>query len=629
MTIFNPTAPVKSDDPAYTKYDGYFQQVIFDYYNPVSMLELNTNEGKQSVLNYSLKGTFEILKGLSIDALYSLQSMSKLNGEYYDKNDFWKGINRNGLAIREENNSSFQLFETTAHYNVDISSSISINALGGYSYQDFTNEGFNVNAGNFLTDAFTNNNLSAALDFKNGYGTTESYKNTNKLVAFFGRVNLNINSLWFINASARYEGASRFGSSSKWGFFPSLGAGIELANLLNASSINSLKLRMGYGITGNQPNESYLSLLHLGQSGFTLYNGTYVPAYIQMSSENPNLKWEQNNEFNFGTDFALFDSRLSGAFDIYNRKSTDLVYKYNSVNPTYYYYTWLNLGEISNKGFELTLNWKVLQKKDFLYSTTLALSRNKNILVSVSGTYNGAPVKAGIYDQGYMGSPGGSYPPVIKIEEGKPLGQIQALNFKEIDDNGNLIFEDISGYNNVPDGYIDSYDRSVVGNGLPKVLLGFGNSFIYKNWDLNIFFRGVFGHDLINSNRVFYESPIIISSYNPLKTATDMRNSTTGALQNSWSQFSSIHVENASFVSLDNLCLGYSISISENKAISKIRLYFAGNNLFYITGYKGSDPNPRYGDTEYDTYNPLAPGIDRRDTWPRTRSVSFGVNVEF
>ncbi len=630
-TIFNPTAPVKSNDPAYIKYDGYFQEVKFDYYNPVSMLELNTNDGKQSILNLSLKGTYEILKGFNIDALYSLQSVSKLLGEYYDKNDLWKGINRNGLALRQEDNSSFELFETTAYYTGNINSAISINAIGGYSYQNFTNEGFNINTGDFLTDAFSYNNLSASLDLKNEIAIADSYRNTNKLIAFFGKASLNFNNLWFFTASARYEGSSRFGSSAKWGLFPSLGTGIELANLLNVSSISSLKLRMGYGITGNQPKESYLSLTHMNPSGSIFYNGTFIPAYYQTSTGNSNLKWEQNNEFNIGTDFVFSDSKLSGSLDIYKRKSTDLIYNYYSYDPNFYYpsNTWLNLGEISNKGFELTLNWRVIQNSVFSYRAGFSLSKNKNVLESVSGTYNGAPVKAPIYDMGYMGSPGGSTPPVIRIAEGEPLGQILALNFKEIDKNGNLIFEDLSGYNNVPDGYIDSYDRSVVGNGLPKILLGFGNDLNYKNWDLNLFFRGVLGHDLINSNRVFYEAPVVMSSYNLMKTATDMRNPTTGSLLNSWSQFSSIHVENASFFSLDNISLGYSITMPNNKAISKIRLYFAGNNLFYLSGYKGSDPNPRYGDTEYNTYNPLVPGIDRRDTWPRTRSVSFGVNAEF
>ena len=158
--------------------------------------------------------------------------------------------------------------------------------LGGYSYQDFVNEGFNAQGGNYLTDAFTYNNLGAALDFKNGIGTADSYKNENKLIAFFGRVNLNINSKWFVSASARYEGSSRFGEDNKWGLFPSLGGGVDIAPLINVSFIDNLKIRANYGLTGNQPTQSYLSLLRLGPQGNFYYNGKFGPAYAPVSNAN-------------------------------------------------------------------------------------------------------------------------------------------------------------------------------------------------------------------------------------------------------------------------------------------------------------------------------------------------------
>ncbi len=172
----------------------------------------------------------------------------------------------------------------------------------------------------------------------------------------------------------------------------------------------------------------------------------------------------------------------------------------------------------------------------------------------------------------------------------------------------------------------------MVGNGLPKLVLGFGNNFTYKNWDLNIFFRGVFGHDLINSFRAFYEVPYLIGSYNLPATAMTMKNPTSGTyLNNSSGVLSDHHVENADFVTLDNMSLGYNFQFAKSGQFSKIRLYLAGNNLFYITKYKGVDPNPRYGDAhDQGTYNnPLVPGIDRRNTWFRTRSVSFGANIVF
>ena len=226
-----------------------------------------------------------------------------------------------------------------------------------------------------------------------------------------------------------------------------------------------------------------------------------------------------------------------------------------------------------------------------------------------------------------MGSPGQNQVPLVRVEEGKPIGQLLALQYKGIDAAGNMTFVD---QNN--DGKIDQADRVIVGNGLPKFLIGFGNNLSYKNWDLNVFFRGVFGHDLINSFRGFYEVPQMINSYNLPKTAADQRSANGTLMVTSSGLLSSYDVEHADFVSLDNLALGYTFKLAKTSAFSKIRLYVAGNNLFYITKYKGVDPNPRYVDTATDmgTYNsPLVPGVDRRDTWYRARQVTFGVNIVF
>ena len=226
-----------------------------------------------------------------------------------------------------------------------------------------------------------------------------------------------------------------------------------------------------------------------------------------------------------------------------------------------------------------------------------------------------------------MGSPGQNQTPLIRVQEGKPIGQILTFVYEGIDADGNFVFKDING-----DGQVDASDRTITGNGLPKFLIGWGNTLTYKNWDLNVFFRGVFGHDLINSFRGFYEVPAYISSYNLPKTAADMRNSAGELLKVTSGTLSSLYVENASFVSLDNMALGYTFSLPKSSVFSKIRLYLAGNNLFYITNYKGVDPNPRYVDeaTDLGTYNnPLLPGIDRRNTWFRARSITFGANVTF
>jgi iron complex outermembrane receptor protein len=500
--------------------------------------------------------------------------------------------------------------------------------LGGYSYQDFSYEGFNAQGGNFLTDNFTYNNLSAALDFKNGKGTIDSYKDSNKLIAFFGRVNLNISNLWFLTASARYEGSSRFGANNKWGLFPAVGGGVDISKLINVGWIDNLKIRASYGVTGAEPPSSYLSLLRLGPQGNFFYNGAFVPGYAPVSNNNKDLKWERKGEIDAGFDFSFFKSRMSGAFDYYTRTTTDLLWQYQvPVPPNLYNQAWMNIGKLRSSGLELTLTWHAVAKRNFTYSLTLTPSYSlENILVSLSGTYNGAELKYGIQDLNDMGSPGQNGTPLIRVQEGKPIGQILTYVFKEVDDQGKFVFVDLN-----KDGKIDAADRKVTGNGLPKLLFGFGNDFAYKNWDLNVFFRGVFGHDLINSFRAFYEVPNYITSYNLPKTAADIRNAQGKLLNVSSGTLSSKYVENASFVSLDNLSLGYNFNLPKSGQFSKIRLYLAGNNLFYITNYMGVDPNPRYVDGEDlgQYQSPLNPGIDRRNTWFRTRSVTVGANIVF
>jgi iron complex outermembrane receptor protein len=625
-TIYNPTAPVRSDDAAYDKYDGYFQQVLYDYYNPVSILELNKNERKDRLMNASLKGTFEVMKGLSVDAFYALQTKNRLNGQYRDKNSYWVGMDRNGLANRELESEVSQLFESSVRWNGNITSDLTASALAGYSYQDFKYEGFSAEGGDFTTDAFGFNNMTAAADFDNGLGTVESYKNDYALVAFFGRLNLNYKETFFMTASARYEGSSRFGADNKWGLFPSIGGGAELAKFLNISAIDNLKLRVNYGVTGNQPDESYLSLLRLAPTGNFWYNGSFTPSYGPSSNSNSDLKWEKKSEIDIGIDFSLLKSKIYGSFDFYTRSTTDLLFTYNVPSPPNLYSTALvNIGEIKSSGLELSVTWNAIQKSDFRYSVTFTPSYNlENTLVSLSGSYNGSELEYGVRDLGGMGAPGQSAVPLVRTEEGKPIGQIYTMVFDRIDEDGDLIFKDTNN-----DGEINTLDRQVTGNGLPKFLFGFGNTFSYKNWDASVFFRGVFGHDLINSYRAFYEVPNMITSYNLPVTAKDMRNSTTGTLlNNSSGVLSSYHVENADFVSLDNASIGYNLKMAQGGMFNKIRIYVAGNNLFYITGYKGVDPNPRYGDIEDDN-NPLVPGVDRRNTWFRTRSFSLGANLVF
>jgi iron complex outermembrane receptor protein len=222
---------------------------------------------------------------------------------------------------------------------------------------------------------------------------------------------------------------------------------------------------------------------------------------------------------------------------------------------------------------------------------------------------------------GYLGPPGGG-PPLIRIEEGKPYGQIWGLVFQGIDEDGWWDFKDLDR-----DGQITNTDRTNIGNGIPDFELGWNNAFaLGNNWDISFFFRGAFGHDLINSFRVFYEVPYIINAYNPMRSSVDLRNPFTGQYLSSYSgRFSDLQVEKASFLTLDNFSIGYTVPFNDGSVFRKLRVYLAGNNIFTLTRYKGVDPEVRWQDQG----DPLIPGLDRRNTWYTARSWLVGLQVGF
>lgn len=634
--ISNPTMPVYDDKFAADsptgggEFGGYAERGIFDYYNPLGIAELNQSKGTDSRLLASLRAEYDfsdLLPGLRAAVFYSQQNESEIRGQYFDKSSKWGGYNRNGLANRLTNQRNTQLFETTINYDKDLGGA-NLAILGGYSYQYFFNEGFGMQGGNFLTNAFTYNNMGAALDFANGLGQVVSYANSNKLVAFFGRANLNINGNYFVSASARYEGSSRFGANNKWGLFPAVSAGVTLSNLVSIPTVNSLKLRASYGVTGNQPANSYASLQRFGPQGNFFYNGAYGPAYGPVSNANPDLKWETKAEFDFGADFSMLDNKLTGTMDYYTRNTKDLLLSVNvPVPPNLYGQTLVNIGELQNQGFELALNYLAVNNAKMSWTTGINLATMKTKVVSLSK--GGLSVgEGGILYRANMGSPGQNTTNLVRVKEGESLGQLWGPVQEAVNPDGTLKFKDLNG-----DGTFCNCDddRTVVGNGLPKFTLGWANNFNFGNFDATLFFRGSFGHDLYNSYRGFYENtePTTVINYNIVNTKYFDPNIKKAAVN-------STHVEKADFVKLDNMSVGYSIPL-QGKAVRKFRIYVAGQNLFVISNYTGVDPEVRYVDTNDVNPNgffpsqpdPLAPGVERRGTYFTTRTYTVGVNLSF
>lgn len=607
-SIYNPTAPITSPAAEFVQYGGYFQQTLYDYLNPVAMLEQIRNQRQTNLVNINAEAEYKPIDHLKLLVRYGKQRQTSERSEYFSKYSLGTGTNRNGYATKDEDKSNSQLFETTATYDNEFGA-FKLTGLGGYSYQEFVNDGFSANGGNFLSDAFEYNNLSASQDFANGIGTATSYKNASKIIGLFGRVNLNYNNIYFLSASLRREGSTMFGKGNKWGNFPAVSAGVAIDKLIKIQSINSLKLRGSYGIAGNTPPSAYLSLLRLAPIGNFYYNGKWIPSYGPASNPNPDLGWEKKAEFDIGIDFSMLDNRLSGSLDYYKRNTTDLIYPLSvPVPPNLVETTQLNIGEISSSGIEASFSYQAIKKDKFSWTSGInGTYYINNTLVSLSNSAEGL-VFGGRRVTSVLGNPGLGNTPATVVEEGKELGMIWGLRYDGLTTDGKWKFKDLNA-----DGKIDANDEGVIGNGLPKFQLGFTNTFSYGNFDLNFFIRGTFGHDLVNTYRIFYEGKNVATSYNVVNTKY------FNPALNDVQKFSDYYVEKADYVTLDNATLGYNLPL-KGKKISKVRLYLSGQNLFMITGYTGVDPEVRQSSA-------LAPGVDWRDNWFFTRTFSFGIQL--
>ncbi len=610
-TTYNPTAPIYGG-PEAPRFGGYWQEILFGYYNPVSVLKQNVIDQERKAYLVNIDADFEIVSGLKIGARYSREDIGWLDGSYYRSDSYFNGYASNGIASRRITDNESKLFETTLSYNRRFGDFI-LDAIGGYSNQAFSGESFNASGGDFITDELLYNNLGLSQDFKRGIGNVGSYKDASKLIGGFVRASLNYKDIYFLNASYRREGSTKFGRNNQWGNFPGVGAGVDLAQLLDNPVIGQLKVRASYGITGALPSGNYLSLLRFGTGNNFYYNGAFIPAFQPSSNPNPDLKWEKKEELDFGVDFALFDSRLTGTLDYYDRRTIDGIFNLPvSVPPNLYQDKWLNVGEIKNSGVEVTLNYQVDIGRNSTYTPTFTFSTYHTKLITLSG--KGASFgDNGVQKLAIMGAPGQNIP-LIRVEEGAELGQFIGWQFDGVNEDGTWRFKDQND-----DGVINTNDEVVIGNGLPDYEIGFNNAFRFGRFDMNAFFRGSFGHDLINSFRAFYEAKSVSASYNVIKTKYFMPELTDRAI------YSDYHVEDASFFRLQNVDIGYHFNLPKQKLLKAIRLYANGQNLFTITNYTGVDPEVRYADGG----NVLAPGIDRRNTWFTSRTFTLGFNAKF
>ena len=597
----NPTEPVYNGDGSLFEIQGW------QYENPVGQLNERYRDNGSSNLFGNLGLDLTITDWFKVGVVGGIQKYRSLNGYYEPSYSLPQETNgSSGSANRLASVSDTKTLEATVDFNKKIENH-SFNATAGYSFQEFINEGFEAENSNFINDDLLYNNLGSGTDLRTGDASMSSFKSKNKLVGFFSRIAYNYKGKYFLSASIRTEGSTKFGANNKWGTFPAISAAWDLTQedfLKNNSVFDFLKIRVGYGVTGNQGIDPYLSLSRLSESGYFFYNGKFIPGYGPNSNPNPNLKWETKKETNIGLDWSAKSGRIGGTLDYYVRDTEDLLNLYDvPVPPNLYGQTMANVGAMRNSGFEITLNAIPITSKDFKWNMDLNMDYRKNELLSLSNDYYSLEYR----NVGGIGSPGVDAW-THRYYEGGSIGNIHGYIYEGLTDDGLWIFKDTDGI----DG-ITIEDRTDIGNGIPDFYAGLTNTFQYKNWDMSFMFRGMFGHQIINHKRIFYENPILLP-LNIMSSAQD-----TELWDNP--QFSSYYVENGDFIKLDNLTLGYNLPFKNTDLIKSARIFLTGSNLFVITGYNGIDPEGSIGG--------LTPGVDSRGDYPSTRTFTLGFNIKF
>jgi iron complex outermembrane receptor protein len=618
MNYFSPTNPIKNADGSWSTGAGSKN------YNPLALMYEDTSETIWKRNQFVGKATLEILKGLLWNVNYSWSNYQSTYSGYNTRNSQIEGIgNKNGQASRNTYFGHEQTFETYLNYGFTAGKH-KIDLMAGYSWeQKKNNDGFGLTVEGYYNDDLTWYNMSYAQTILGVQNSVSSgYVENVKNISFYGRVNYSFDGRYMLQATIRRDGSSVFGKNNRWGTFPSISGAwniTEEAFMKNQNLFSNLKLRAGYGVSGNAMGfDVYSSFVTYGATGTFVYDGKTYRTYGATKNANPDLKWETTSMLNVGLDFGFLKNRINGTIEVYHKKTKDLIWGY-PVPTTQYVYGWMdaNVGEMTNKGIEFTINIDAIRTKDFNWMTTFNLSHNKNTVDKMQNdqfhTTNltqGDPDVAGVSANGWT----------QRIMEGESIGTFYTYmyagtvngrsEYYVLDENGNKTGETTNNPG--------LKDRAITGCAQPKLTAGWNNSFSYKNWSLNAFITGVFGNDVYNSPRAHYTSAQMFSDgKNVLKEfLSNPAGDASGSLP------SDRFIEKGTYVRLQSLSLSYTFRNCFNNWIQDLTLYGTANNLFTITSYKGLDPEVNLGGID--------PGIDYRwSRYPHARTFMVGVKINF
>lgn len=596
----NPTEYVY--DPSDTENGGYFTVTAMDYYNPVAMLNERNGETDVDVIGANGRATLNIkpVKGLKWDNFISYGITRRESRDY--KTRYYPGETGMMGSAEIENSISTDLqYETTLNYNNSFGNH-NLQAILGYTYQTRGYRGSYMYNYSYDTDFFGTDNIGSGYALQDGMAQMSSSRSSSKYVAFFGRVMYNYADKYLASVSLRRDGSSRFGAQNKWGWFPavSLGWRITQENFMKEVTwLNELKLRAGYGVTGNQDFDNYRSLFLMSTNGHYYSNGRWYNTYVPASNANPNLGWEKKSEFNVGVDISVLDGRLGGTIDYYYRLTTDLLYDYAVPVPPYDYKSFFtNVGSISNSGIEVTINAIPVKTRNWEWNTTFIFSRNSNKLIK----FTNEEFQGQEYRIGWVNTPLGVYSQ--RLMEGESLGSFYGPIYQGVDEKtGNAIVSTD-----------DENEWVRLGSAYPDFSLGWSNSLRWGNLSLSATFRASIGGKVLNQMRGVYENITNMGLQNIQESWLYDQSYTGGVV------YSSKYLEDATYLKLDNVSLTYNIPLNTN-FIKGLRVYATAQNVFILTGYTGVDPEV--------SLTGLAPGIAPLSYYPRTRTFTLGASITF
>jgi iron complex outermembrane receptor protein len=586
-------------------------------YNPLGLLETNTYRQKINLLLANAKAELQLPFGLVYNLNLAYEDANTTNSIYLNSASEL-AIGQNGVATRSQVEDNKKLFENYLSYEHTWSKH-NLKALVGYSFdQSETDNGFGVSNEGFVSDATSYYNLGLGQTNQPYYQTY--YDQTQRIISFYSRLNYSYSGKYILQASIRRDGSNAFGKNHQWGYFPAVSGAWRVSEepfMKSQTLFDDLKLRVGYGQTGNAIGfNPYTPLVLYGTAGTFYYNTTgtssnpWISAIGPTQNPNPDLQWETTATLNAGVDFSLLKGRLSGSIDVYDKKTSKMIFDIN-VSPVtnFINHQFANVGSMDNRGIEIGLSGTPIKSKDFTWESYGNISFNKNKITSLGNNISQLFV-------GDPEGPGQSGTKVSIIKSGYPLGEFYTLKYIGRT-NGVSTF---LGANGQPTTNPSSSDQTYAGDAQPRYIFGWGNTLNYKNFSFNFFFRGQGGNKIMDASLADFNTPYAASSHNvPVMTLSEPVTDVKANL------YSTRYLESGAFIRLSNATLSYRFKVPGNY-VHAVRLYVTGTNLFIITKYKGVDPELNL--TLNNQQSGQFIGVDMNNYYPKTRTFLGGIQVD-